>query len=150
MHLCVSSKFADIYKLACSLVQELFTNIYKEYEVFCHRKGFRNWSTLKIKRIEEANTVQNDRANAENVGDIYNIKREICHEDSSLNESFSRMLSISSLSNKNEENINYRSVSRRVIDPSMILQPKGMNLKNNWANKNSQISSNYEPKQFYL
>jgi len=39
LHLCISSKFLETYKKACSLVQELLANVYEEYKVFCNRAG---------------------------------------------------------------------------------------------------------------
>jgi hypothetical protein len=52
LHLCISSKFYDKYKNACTLVQELIINIYEEYKRFCERNHKTPISNLSIKKYE--------------------------------------------------------------------------------------------------
>lgn len=52
MHLCVSSKYFEVYNLACKYVEELLENVYQDYEEFClkHRRPI---ESLTIKRFED-------------------------------------------------------------------------------------------------
>ncbi len=52
LHLCISSKYYEKYKNACSLVQELLINIYEEYKRFCERNNKIPISSLNIKKLE--------------------------------------------------------------------------------------------------
>lgn len=52
MHLCVSSKYLEVYNMACQLVEELLNNLYREYDNYCRRSGRKYQPSLKIKRIE--------------------------------------------------------------------------------------------------
>jgi len=56
LHLCISSKFFDKYKRACSLVQELIINVYEEYKHFCERNGRIPLSNLTIHKEEGVST----------------------------------------------------------------------------------------------
>lgn len=64
MHLCVSSKYLDVFKLACTLVEELLQTIYKEYAMFCQKIG-KNLVVLSVKKLE-------NHAEEENEGDGIN------------------------------------------------------------------------------
>ncbi len=37
LHLCISSKFYDKYKLACDMAQELMLNVYEEYKKYAEK-----------------------------------------------------------------------------------------------------------------
>lgn len=37
LHLCISSRFYDKYKLACDMAQELLLNVYEEYKKYCEK-----------------------------------------------------------------------------------------------------------------
>lgn len=37
LHLCISSRFFDKYKLACDSVQELVLQVYEEYKKYCEK-----------------------------------------------------------------------------------------------------------------
>jgi hypothetical protein len=50
--LCVSSKYPEVYHLACKLVEDLLTGLYKEYETVCQRAGRPLQEPVQIKRIE--------------------------------------------------------------------------------------------------
>jgi hypothetical protein len=52
LHLCVSSKYADVYNLACKLVEDLLAGLYKEYEGFCQKAGRPLSKPVQIKRSE--------------------------------------------------------------------------------------------------
>jgi len=52
MHLCVSSKYQEVYVSACRLVEELLNTLYKEYDAFIRRNGKRSIQKLSIKKIE--------------------------------------------------------------------------------------------------
>jgi hypothetical protein len=52
MHLCVSSKYLEVYNMSCQLVEELLNNLYREYDSYCRKTGRRYQGMLKIKRIE--------------------------------------------------------------------------------------------------
>jgi hypothetical protein len=51
LHLCISSKYFDKFKIACTLVQELILSVYEEYKKYCE-KSHRSLPTLSIKKIE--------------------------------------------------------------------------------------------------
>ena len=55
MHLCVSSKYLEIYNTACEYVEQLLKHLYKEYDDYC-RRSKRREPNLKIKRIEAYGT----------------------------------------------------------------------------------------------
>ena len=38
LHLCISSRFFDKYKIACDSVQELILQVYEEYKKFCEKQ----------------------------------------------------------------------------------------------------------------
>ena len=52
LHLCVSSKHAQVYELACKLVEDLLRGLYNEYQTFCQRMGRPLETPIQIKRIE--------------------------------------------------------------------------------------------------
>jgi len=56
LHLCVSSKYLDLFNLACQLVEELLLNIYEEYKKYCDKKGI-SMSKLEVKRVEGFNNL---------------------------------------------------------------------------------------------
>jgi len=51
LHLCISSKYLDKYKNACTLVQELVSSVYDDYKKFCD-KNHRNYPNFQIKKVE--------------------------------------------------------------------------------------------------
>ncbi len=59
LHLCISSRFFDKYKIACQHVQELIQNIYEEYKRFCE-KGKKDLN--KDLHIKKAETVTGRRS----------------------------------------------------------------------------------------
>jgi len=59
MHLCVSSKYLEVYNMACQLVEELLNNLYREFDNYCRKTGRKYQSLLKIKRIEAFGGNQN-------------------------------------------------------------------------------------------
>jgi len=52
MHLCVSSKYFEVYNLACKHVEDLLQRVYQDYEEFC-LKNRRPIEPLNIKRFED-------------------------------------------------------------------------------------------------
>lgn len=52
LHLCVSSKYSEVYYLACKLVESLMTGLYKEYEQFCQKAGRPLQEPVQLKRVE--------------------------------------------------------------------------------------------------
>ena len=48
----MSSKYSEVYNLACKLVENLLTSLYKEYESFCQKLGRPLKEPVQIKRIE--------------------------------------------------------------------------------------------------
>jgi len=54
--LCVSSKYLDLFNLACKLVEELLQQLYEDYKKYCEKKGLNN-PQLEIKRIEGMNNL---------------------------------------------------------------------------------------------
>lgn len=48
----MSSKYADVYNLACKLVEDLLGGLYKEYEGFCQKAGRPLSKPVQIKRSE--------------------------------------------------------------------------------------------------
>jgi len=63
MHLCVSSKYLEVYNMACQLVEELLNNLYREYDNYCRKSGRKYHTSLKIKRIEAFGGNQNKLSN---------------------------------------------------------------------------------------
>jgi hypothetical protein len=59
LHLCISSKFQDKYKRACTLVQELIISVYEEYKRFCERNGKYPSSNLTIQKEESVSSRRN-------------------------------------------------------------------------------------------
>jgi len=61
LHLCVSSKYQELYYLACRLVEDLMLNLYDEYRKFCEKKGgnYLISSRLMIKKTEGDHTSVN-------------------------------------------------------------------------------------------
>jgi len=59
MHLCVSSKYLEVYNMACQLVEELLNNLYREYDNYFRKSGRKFHTSLKIKRIEAFGGTQN-------------------------------------------------------------------------------------------
>lgn len=51
LHLCISSKFYDTYKMASHLVQELIMTVYEEYRKYCEKSN-RTFTPLNIKYDE--------------------------------------------------------------------------------------------------
>ncbi len=51
LHLCISSKYYDKFKIACCLVQELILSVYDDYKKFCD-KVHKNINPLNIKKTE--------------------------------------------------------------------------------------------------
>jgi len=64
LHLCISSKFLDQYKRACSLVQELITNVYEEYKRYCDRTGKVPSTNLNIQKEEGISSRRNNGSNS--------------------------------------------------------------------------------------
>jgi len=60
MHLCVSSKYFEVYNLACKYVEELLQRVYHDYEEFCLRNGYQVES-LGIKRFEDIDDTATDK-----------------------------------------------------------------------------------------
>ena len=56
LNLCVSSKYVDKYRKACSLVQELLINVYEEYKRYCERRGRTPTTNLTIQKVETIST----------------------------------------------------------------------------------------------
>jgi len=75
MHLCVSSKYLEVYNMACQLVEELLNNLYREYDNYCRKTGRKYHTSLKIKRIEafggNQNKLNNDVKPPENNKENY-------------------------------------------------------------------------------
>ena len=79
LHLCVSSKYSEVYVLACKCVEELLLNIYNEYKLFCHKMGRRCDPNLKVKRIEafgKAEQSPNGNGNDKSAMDYFNQQFE--------------------------------------------------------------------------
>ena len=51
IHLCVSSKFQNVFRMACKCVEDLLSNIYEQYSKFKSKKGWKRSPSLKIKKI---------------------------------------------------------------------------------------------------
>ena len=56
MHLCVSSKYLDLFNLACKLVEDLLLKLYEEYRKYSERKGI-ICLNMEIKRIDGNNNL---------------------------------------------------------------------------------------------
>jgi len=52
MHLCVSSKYMEVYKMACGKIEELLNKLYLEYANFCKKMGT-DFLPIHIKRIDD-------------------------------------------------------------------------------------------------
>ena len=63
LHLCISSKFLDRYKIACNLVQDLVSNVYEEYKKFCEKNNKTPVSCLAIRREEGISSRKNTMNN---------------------------------------------------------------------------------------
>jgi len=59
LHLCISSKHQEVYRLACDYVQDLLSTIYHDYKVYCQRTGRRYPDNLKIKYVESVPNKEN-------------------------------------------------------------------------------------------
>ncbi|OMJ84528.1 hypothetical protein SteCoe_14335 [Stentor coeruleus] len=51
LHLCVSSKYPDKYKIACDEISKLILQVYKDYFNFCRNRGLRT-EILRLKKYE--------------------------------------------------------------------------------------------------
>ena len=51
LHLCISSKYADKYKIACDEICKLILQVYKEYYNYCRNKGIKT-EILRLKKYE--------------------------------------------------------------------------------------------------
>jgi len=56
LHLCISSKFPDRYKIACQLVSELVNNVYEEYKKYCEKIGKNCVQVLAVRKEEGIST----------------------------------------------------------------------------------------------
>lgn len=52
LHLCISSKFYDRFKLAINSVQELIHNVYDEYKKYCEKNNKTAVPALAIRKDE--------------------------------------------------------------------------------------------------
>jgi len=59
LHLCISSKDQEVYRMACQLVEELLRSIYREYIAFCQSVGQLPPEKLEIKCIESVPNKEN-------------------------------------------------------------------------------------------
>jgi hypothetical protein len=66
LHLCVSSKFLDKYRIAGNLVQELMTNVYEEYKRFCERNCKVPVNNLTIQKEESISNRRSTGSNKNN------------------------------------------------------------------------------------
>lgn len=51
LHLCISSKYSDKYKIACDEICKLILQVYKEYYNYCRNKGIKT-EVLRLKKYE--------------------------------------------------------------------------------------------------
>ena len=51
LHLCVSSKYPELYKVSCKYVEDLLNPIYEQYNEFCSKKN-NNHQYVSLKKIE--------------------------------------------------------------------------------------------------
>ena len=51
LHLCISSKYADKFKIACDEICKLILQVYKEYYNYCRNKGIKT-EILRLKKYE--------------------------------------------------------------------------------------------------
>ena len=51
LHLCVSSKYQDLYYIACKLVEDLIIQLYEDYKKYIDKKGL-HMQRLMIKKTE--------------------------------------------------------------------------------------------------
>jgi hypothetical protein len=63
LHLCISSKYPDVYQMACQYVEELLQTIYQEYKFFCKRTGKKGADNLQIRCIESVPNKENYTTN---------------------------------------------------------------------------------------
>jgi len=54
----VSSKYQEVYAIACKYVEDLLGSLYKEYEFFCQKAGKPLSEPVEMKRIEIINGVE--------------------------------------------------------------------------------------------
>lgn len=52
LHLCISCRYHDKYKLACKAVEELIEHVYSDYRRFCDKHGMKQEYDLKVKKQE--------------------------------------------------------------------------------------------------
>jgi len=56
LHLCISSKFMDRYKVACQLVNELVSTVYEEYKKYCEKTNKTAVPFLAVRKEEGIST----------------------------------------------------------------------------------------------
>ena len=76
LHLCVSSKYTEVYALACKLVENLLTSLYKEYEVFCQKLGRPLKEPVQLKRVEICGNEKKLEENNESNSKLNNTSQE--------------------------------------------------------------------------
>ncbi len=54
----MSSKYQEVYAIACKYVEDLLGSLYKEYEVFCQKAGKPLSEPVEMKRIEIINGIE--------------------------------------------------------------------------------------------
>jgi hypothetical protein len=71
LHLCISSKYLDRYRKACSLVQELVSGVYDEYRRYCERTGRYPTNCLYVQKEE---SISSRKGNNSYSGQVINDK----------------------------------------------------------------------------
>ena len=76
IHLCVSSKYGEVFELACQMVEELLNHIYKEFETFCRTMNKGGFFPLQVKKIE-ASIGSTEKQTPEGFVDVSNYQTEV-------------------------------------------------------------------------
>jgi len=123
IHLCVSSRYTEVFDLACKMVEELLIYVYREYETFCRATGRRGNFPMQIRKNEICST-PNERQTPEKM--IYNM-----HETKEYPTMYSSNPNPAFYGGHNNENYRYNSnmpimsPSNQNFDPEMYYRQFG-------------------------
>lgn len=116
LHLCVSSKHNEIYLLACKLVEDLLSGLYREYGVYCQRMGRPLEAPIQIKRLESPEEGRSTRKNSMDELITKDVPKVETNAENSTSGSGSPNNSISNTSEppqKNSPSSQWRSAIKR-------------------------------------
>ena len=105
MHLCVGSKYFEVYRMACTLVEKLLENIYQTYEKLNKGMNKEFERPLRIKKVEDLDRrVQGEESER--------VSKRIEDEDCGMKKSIGELFE-NSFNTTLEDNRPYQTFRRR-------------------------------------